>query len=46
MIWSKIEISQLRPISTFDVSNDEEIKEALIRKTLTIVIKGSLAERN
>ena len=46
MIWSKIEISQVRPISSFDVSNGEELKEALIRKTLTIVKKGTLANRN
>ena len=28
MIWSNIEMTQLKPFSSFDVTNDKELKEA------------------
>jgi len=36
MNWRNIDIDHVRPISSFDLSNDEEFKQALFGKILRL----------
>ena len=45
MNWSNIEIDHVKPICMFDVSNDEELKEAFNWKNTQPLLKEVHAQR-